>query len=90
METERINTIEELHKYNEHIILDVSWGQFATGDGDRTDRNKTIFRGREANSGFLRTIQSNNKIIHTPCTSLVLYGNKYNGEETTDVRLNGG
>ena len=47
METERIHTIEEfkLYRYNEYIILDPSWGQYAIREGDRIDRTKTIFRG---------------------------------------------
>ena len=32
METERINTTEEVYRYNECVILDVSWGQFIEGD----------------------------------------------------------
>ena len=45
METGRIGTIEELYRYNKYIILDVSWGQFATGDGDRIGRTKTMGGG---------------------------------------------
>ena len=40
METDRINTTEEVYKYKEYIILDVSWGQFKEGDRDQT---KTTF-----------------------------------------------
>ena len=47
--------MEEVYKHNEYIILDVSWSQFVEGD---TDRTKTIFRGKEANIGFQRTIKT--------------------------------
>ena len=60
METEKISTTEEVYKYNEYIILDVSWGQFIEGE---TDRTKTIFHGKEANSGFQRTIKNYEKVI---------------------------
>ena len=53
METEKTSTTEEVYKYNEYIILDVSWSQFVEGN---TDQTKTIFRGKEANSGFQRAI----------------------------------
>ena len=67
METKRTNTTEETYKYDKYIMLDVSWGQFVEGDRDKT---KPIVRGRDARSGFQRTIQSNDKVIViTSCTS---------------------
>ena len=45
METEKINTTEEVYKYNEYIILDVSWSQFIEGDTDQT-RNEASRLGR--------------------------------------------
>ena len=60
METEKINTVEEVYKYNEYIILDAMWGKFVEGD---TDKTKTIFRGKEAYSGFQRVVKSCDKVI---------------------------
>ena len=36
METEKISTTEEVYKYNEYIILDVSWSQFVEGNTGQT------------------------------------------------------
>ena len=60
METERMDITEEVYTYNEYKILDVSWSQFSESN---TDRTKTIFRGKEASSGFQRAIRSQEKII---------------------------
>ena len=60
MDTEKISTTEEVYKYNEYLILDASWGQFMEGNIDQT---KTIFRGKEAYSGFQRIVKSFDKVI---------------------------
>ena len=60
MQTERMDITEETYKHNEYIILDVSWSQFSESN---TDRTKTIFRGKEANSGFQRVIGSQEKTV---------------------------
>ena len=49
MDTEKVSTTEEIYKYNKYIILDAIWAQYLGGN---TDQTKTVFRGREAYSGF--------------------------------------
>ena len=60
MDTEKTNTTEEIYKYDEYIILDACWGQYTEGT---TDQTKTIFRGKEAYSGFQRIVKDHEKII---------------------------
>ena len=60
METEKMEMMEEVYKYNEYKILDVSWSQFSEST---TDQTRTIFRGRKASSGFQRMIKSQEKLI---------------------------
>jgi len=52
--------MEEVYKYNEYKILDVSWSQFSEST---TDQTRTIFRGRKASSGFQRMVKSQEKLI---------------------------
>ena len=60
METERMDMTEEVYKYNAYKIPDVSWSQFSES---KTDQTGTIFRGKEASSGFQRAIKSQEKLI---------------------------
>ena len=60
MDTEKLNTTEEIYKYNEYIILDATWGQYTKGN---TDKTKTIFQGRNAYSGFQKIIGKYEKVI---------------------------
>ena len=41
-------------------MIDVSWSQFSES---KTDQTRTIFRGKEASSGFQRAIKSQEKLI---------------------------
>jgi hypothetical protein len=60
METERMDMTEEVYKYNAYKILDVSWSQLSES---KTEQTRTVFRGKEASSGFQRAIKSQEKFI---------------------------
>ena len=91
IETEKMSTMEEVYKYNEYTILHVSWSQFVEGN---TDQTKTIFRGKEANSGFQRAIRSYEKVVaivhHADHWSLTVINTRERKLQTYDSMVKAG
>ena len=60
MDTRKTSSVEEIYKYSDSVIMDVSWGQYAEGGNDKT---RTIFQGTSSCSGFKDAPKNNEKII---------------------------
>ena len=60
MDTRKTSSVEEINKYNDYVIMDVSWGQYAAGGNNKT---RTIFQGTNSCSGFEDALKNNEEII---------------------------
>ena len=60
MNTRETSRAEETYKYNDYVIMNVSWGQYVEGGKDKT---KTIFQGTNSCSGFKKALKNDAKII---------------------------
>ena len=76
MDTRKHVEKRKIYRYNEYIIMDVSWGQYAEGGNDKT---RTIFQGTNSCSGFKGAMKNNekNSSNYTPCAPLVVHSDRH-------------